>query len=253
MSLLDVRSLSAAVGDVQVLWDASITVEAGEIVCLLGPNGSGKSTLMNAISRLNRLVSGELWFDGHALHRLPPHKINRLGISHVLERHRLFPYMTVLENLLLGAGPNPDPAILKGRFAQVYDLFPRLRERERQLAHSMSGGEQQMCAIGRGLMASPKLLMVDEPFIGLSPRFRDEVTAALLRLNREGLAILIIEQNVRQALAFSHRAYVLKAGQIAAAGPSAVLADSPKLQDIFFGRQRTGHPALGDSNPNPVQ
>jgi branched-chain amino acid transport system ATP-binding protein len=253
MSLLDVRSLSAAIGDVQVLWDASITVEAGEIVCLLGPNGSGKSTLMNAISRLNRLVSGEIWFDSDALHRLPPHKISRLGISHVLERHRLFPYMTVLENLLLGAGPNPGPAVLKSRFARVYDLFPRLRERERQLAHSMSGGEQQMCAIGRGLMASPKLLMVDEPFIGLSPRFRDEVTAALLRLNREGLAILIIEQNVRQALALSHRAYVLKAGQIAAAGPSAELVDSPKLQDIFFGRKPGGRPALGRSNSNPAQ
>jgi len=250
--MLDVRSVGAAFGDVQVLWDASITVDAGEIVCVLGPNGSGKSTLMNAISRLNRLVSGEIWFDGNALHRLPPHKINRLGVSHVLERHRLFPYMTVLENLLLGAGPNPDPAILESRFARVYELFPRLRERERQLAHSMSGGEQQMCAIGRGLMASPKLLMVDEPFIGLSPRFRDEVTAALLHLNREGLAILIIEQNVRQALAFSHRAYVLKAGQIAASGPSRELADSPQLQEIFFGRQRAERPPSGNSKSTSV-
>jgi branched-chain amino acid transport system ATP-binding protein len=246
MPLLDVRSVDVALGDIQVLWDTSITVEIGEIVALLGPNGSGKSTLMNAISRLNRLVSGEIWFDGQALHRLPPHKINRLGVSHVLERHRLFPYMTVLENLLLGAGPNPDPVILKARFALVYDLFPRLKERERQLAHSMSGGEQQMCAIGRGLMASPKLLMVDEPFIGLSPRFRDEVTAALLRLNREGLAILIIEQNVRQALGFSHRAYVLKAGQIAASGPSTELTDSPQLHNIFFGRRRPAGSTLGN-------
>ncbi len=245
MPLLDVRSVGAALGEIQVLWDASITVEAGEIVALLGPNGSGKSTLMNAVSRLNRLVSGEIWFDGHALHRLPPQKINRLGLSHVLERYRLFPYMTVLENLLIGAGPRPDPALLKSRFALVYDLFPRLKERQGQLAHSMSGGEQQMCAIGRGLMASPKLLMVDEPFIGLSPRFRDEVTAALLRLNREGLAILIIEQNVRLALGFSHRAYVLKAGQIAASGSSAELAGSPQLHEIFFGRRRTDHPALG--------
>jgi branched-chain amino acid transport system ATP-binding protein len=245
MPLLDVRSIGAALGDVQVLWDASITVEQGEIVALLGPNGSGKSTLMNAISRLNRLVSGEIWFDGHALHRLPPHRINRLGVSHVLERHRLFPYMTVLENLLLGAGPNPDSAILKSRFALIYDLFPRLKERERQLAHSMSGGEQQMCAIGRGLMAGPKLLMVDEPFIGLSPRFRQEVTAALLRLNREGLSILIIEQNVKQALGFSHRSYVLKAGQIAASGPSTELMNSARLHDIFFGRRPTDHATIG--------
>ncbi len=247
MPLLDVRSLGAAIGDIQVLWNASIAIESGEIVALLGPNGSGKSTLMNAVSRLNRLVSGEIWFDGFELHRLPPHKINRLGISHVLERHRLFPYMTVLENLLLGAGPKPEPAVLKRRFALVYDLFPRLKERQNQLAHSMSGGEQQMCAIGRGLMASPKLLMVDEPFIGLSPRFRDEVTAALLRLNRDGLAILIIEQNVRQALNLSHRAYVLKAGQIAASGPSGGLADSPQLHDIFFGRHRPGSLTLDSS------
>jgi branched-chain amino acid transport system ATP-binding protein len=253
MPLLNVQSIGAALGKVQVLWDASISVEPGEIVCLLGPNGSGKSTLMNAISRLNTLVSGEIWFDGHGLHRLPPHRINRLGVSHVLERHRLFPYMTVLENLLLGAGPYPDLAILKQRFERVYDLFPRLKERERQLAHSMSGGEQQMCAIGRGLMASPKLLMVDEPFIGLSPRFRDEVTAALLRLNREGLTILIIEQNVRQALALSHRAYVLKAGQIAASGPSTELADSPQLRDIFFGEKRAESSASGQSNPTSTQ
>lgn len=247
MSLLDVRSIGVALGNVQVLWAASIAVEPGEIVCLLGPNGSGKSTLMNAVSRLNTLLSGEIWFDGHALHQFPPHKVSRLGISHVLERHRLFPYMTVFENLLLGAGPSPDSKILKNRFARVYDLFPRLKERQRQMAHSMSGGEQQMCAIGRGLMANPKLLMVDEPFIGLSPRFRDEVTAALLRLNREGLAILIIEQNVRQALAFSHRAYILKAGQVAASGPSADLAGSAELQEIFFGRRRSSRSATDSS------
>ena len=240
MSLLDTKSIGVAHGDVQVLWNASIEVEAGEIVCLLGPNGSGKSTLMNSISRLNKLVGGEIWFDGHAIHQLPPHKISRLGISHVLERHRLFPYMTVLENLLLGAGPRPDPEALKSGFDRVYELFPRLKERERQLANSMSGGEQQMCAIGRGLMAAPKLLMVDEPFIGLSPRFREEVTRALQRLNREGLAILIIEQNVRQALGFSHRAYILKAGQIAASGKSSDLINSSALEDIFFGRSRGG-------------
>jgi len=254
MSLLETRSIGVALGDVQVLWDASIAVKPGEIVCLLGPNGSGKSTLMNSISRLNRIVSGEIWFDGHALHRLPPHKVSRLGISHVLERHRLFPYMTVLENLLLGAGSRPDPRRLKDSFARVYELFPRLRERERQLANSMSGGEQQMCAIGRGLMANPKLLMVDEPFIGLSPRFREEVTKALLRLNADGLAIVIIEQNVRQALAFSHRAYVLKAGQIAVSGPSAELAGSAELQDIFFGRRQgetTAPTEILGLGPNP--
>ncbi len=239
MPLLETRSVGVAHGDVQVLWDASIHVDAGEIVCLLGPNGSGKSTLMNSISQLNKLVSGEVRFDGHALHKMPPHKISRTGLSHVLERHRLFPYMTVLENLLLGAGTRPDPARLKARFELVYELFPRLKEREQQTANSMSGGEQQMCAIGRGLMAAPKLLMVDEPFIGLSPRFREEVTKALLRLNSDGLAILIIEQNVRQALSFSHRAYILKAGHVAVSGLSSSLADSPDLEAIFFGRNQS--------------
>jgi branched-chain amino acid transport system ATP-binding protein len=244
MPLLETRSVGVALGDVQVLWNASIAVEPGEIVCLLGPNGSGKSTLMNSISRLNRLVSGEIWFDGNAIHAMPPHRINALGISHVLERHRLFPFMSVYENLVLGAGALTDTAILKQRFERVYELFPRLKERERQLANSMSGGEQQMCAIGRGLMSNPKLLMVDEPFIGLSPRFREEVTKILLRLNQEGVAILLIEQNVRQALALSQRAYVLKAGQIALTGQSADIAKSPELEEIFFGRKRDSLIAL---------
>ncbi len=237
MPLLETRSVGVALGYVQVLWNASITVEPGEIVCLLGPNGSGKSTLMNSISRLNRLVSGEIWFEGKAVHALPPHKVPPLGISHVLERHRLFPYMTVYENLLIGAGAVTDAAILKRRFDRVYDLFPRLKEREHQIANSMSGGEQQMCAIGRGMMSDPKLLMVDEPFIGLSPRFREEVTKTIQQLNREGIAILLIEQNVRQALALSHRAYILKAGQIALTGNSAEIAKSTALEEIFFARK----------------
>lgn len=237
MPLLETRSVGVALGDVQVLWNASITVEPGEIVCLLGPNGSGKSTLMNSVSRLNRLVSGEIWFDGTAVHSLPPHKVPQLGVSHVLERHRLFPFMTVYENLLIGAGSVTDPAILKQRFERVYTLFPRLKERERQVANSMSGGEQQMCAIGRGLMSDPKLLMVDEPFIGLSPKFREEVTKTIQQLNRDGIAILMIEQNVRQALALSHRSYILKAGQIALTGRSADIAKSPQLEEIFFARK----------------
>jgi branched-chain amino acid transport system ATP-binding protein len=234
--LLETRSVGVAHGEIQVLWDASITVNPGEIVCLLGPNGSGKSTLMNSISGLNKVVSGEIRFEGQLLNKLPAHKINQVGLSHVLERHRLFPYMTVFENLILGAGRRPSPAFLKSRFDLVYDLFPRLRERNQQVAKSMSGGEQQMCAIGRGLMGSPKMLMVDEPFIGLSPRFREEVTKALARLNRESLAILLIEQNVKQALELSHRAYILRAGHIVVSGPSSTLVKDSRLAEIFFGR-----------------
>ncbi|MBX6368560.1 MAG: ABC transporter ATP-binding protein [Rhodospirillales bacterium] len=237
MKLLEARGLGVAYGDFQVLWDASIEADKGEIVCLLGPNGSGKSTLMNSLSRLTRLTAGEILFDGHALHDLPPHRISSLGLSHVLERHRLFPYMTVLENLLLGAGPRPDRARLARAFERVYSLFPRLKEREKQLAHSMSGGEQQMCAIARGLMSEPKLLMVDEPFIGLSPQLRHEVAGALRRLNEEGVTILLIEQNVREALAFAHRAYVLRAGRIVLAAPAGELLAGDALESVFFGRR----------------
>jgi branched-chain amino acid transport system ATP-binding protein len=237
MPLLEARGLGVAYGDFQVLWDASIVAEKGEIVCLLGPNGSGKSTLMNSVSRLTRLTGGEIQFDGHALHELPPHRIAGLGLSHVLERHRLFPYMTVLENLLLGAGPRPDRRRLGAGLDRVYALFPRLKERERQLAHSLSGGEQQMCAIARGLMSEPKLLMVDEPFIGLSPQLRQEVGVALRTLNGEGVAILLVEQNVQEALSFAHRAYVLRAGRIVLAGDARDLLTGDELESVFFGRR----------------
>jgi branched-chain amino acid transport system ATP-binding protein len=236
MKLLEARGLGVAYGDFPVLWDATIDADPGEIVCLLGPNGSGKSTLMNSLSRLTRLTGGEIIFDGHALHDLPPHRIAKLGLSHVLERHRLFPYMTVLENLLLGAGPRPDRRRLARALERAYALFPRLKERERQLAHSMSGGEQQMCAIARGLMSDPKLLMVDEPFIGLSPQLRQEVGIALRRLNEDGVAILLIEQNVREALGFAHRAYVLRAGRIVLAGSARDLLTGNELETVFFGR-----------------
>lgn len=239
MSLLDARGLSVAYGDFQVLWDVSITIEPGEMLCLLGPNGSGKSTLMNSLSRLTTLQAGEIWFDGHALHALPPHRIAALGLSHVLERHRLFPHMTVLENLLLGAGPRPDRTRLARAFDRVYGLFPRLRERQGQLARSLSGGEQQMCAIARGLMSAPKLLMVDEPYIGLSPQLRDEVGAALRQLNGEGVTILLIEQNVRQALALAQRAYVLRAGRVALERSAASLLAGSDLEDVFFGVVRS--------------
>jgi branched-chain amino acid transport system ATP-binding protein len=237
MPLLEARGLGVAYGDFQVLWDASITAEQGEIVCLLGPNGSGKSTLMNSVSRLTRLTGGEIQFDGHPIHELPPHRIAALGLSHILERHRLFPYMTVLENLLLGAGPRPDRRRLGASFDRVYALFPRLKEREKQLAHSLSGGEQQMCAIARGLMSEPKLLMVDEPFIGLSPQLRQEVGTALRSLNRDGLAILLIEQNVREELGFADRAYVLRAGRIVLSGGARDLLAGDELENVFFGRR----------------
>ncbi len=170
--MLEVRNLASGYGGHQILWDVSLRVDDGEIVALLGPNGSGKSTLINSISRLVDRLSGDILFDGVALHDLPPHRMLGCGLSHVLERHRLFPYTSVLENLQLGAGPGASREKVERGLGRAYQLFPRLRERVGQMAGSLSGGEQQMCAIARGLMAQPRLLLVDEPFIGLSPHMR---------------------------------------------------------------------------------
>ncbi len=233
--MLEVRDLAAGYGKHQVLWGVSIHVAEGEVVALLGPNGSGKSTLINSISRLVDRLGGEIVFDGHALHTLPAHRMLGCGLSHVLERHRLFPYMTVLENLQLGAGPGASREKVDRGLERAYALFPRLRERTRQMAGSMSGGEQQMCAIARGLMGEPRLLLVDEPFIGLSPHMRAEVAEAIRRINADGVAILMIEQNVAAALAMSHRAYVLREGRIVLSGPSPDLMKGDRLQKAFLG------------------
>ncbi|MEO6271067.1 MAG: ABC transporter ATP-binding protein [Lautropia sp.] len=235
--MLEVRNLAAGYGRHQILWDVSLDVGDGEVVGLLGANGSGKSTLINSISRLVDRLSGEIMFDGMALHSLPPHRMLCCGLSHVLERHRLFPYMSVLENLQLGAGPAASREKLERGLERAYALFPRLRERTRQMAGSMSGGEQQMCAIARGLMAEPRLLLVDEPFIGLSPHLRTEVAQAIRRINEEGVAILMIEQNVAAALAMSHRAYVLREGRIVLSGSSTELGSGDRLRRAFMGGQ----------------
>lgn len=234
--MLEVSKLDAGYGAYQVLWGVSIEVGDGEIVALLGPNGSGKSTLMNAISRLVERFAGTIVFDGVSLHELPTYKLPRNGLSHVLERHRLFPYMTVLENLQLGAGPSASREKVERGLEKAYALFPRLRERTRQMAGSMSGGEQQMCALARGLMSEPRLLLIDEPFIGLSPHMRAEVEAAIRRINGEGVAILLIEQNVAVSLAMSNRAYILREGRVVLEGPSSELAVGDRVQQAFMGR-----------------
>ena len=236
--MLEVRQVAAGYDGAQVLWGPSIHVGDGEVVALMGPNGSGKSTLMNSISGLVRVWSGEILFDEVPMHTLPAHRRLGLGILHVLERHRLFPHMTVLENLQLGCGPRgTDDQIARG-LQQAFHLFPRLRERQSQTARLLSGGEQQMCAIARGLMSAPKLLLVDEPFIGLSPHLREEVAGVIRSVNASGVAIVLIEQNVEQALALSHRAYVLREGRVALTGDSTELRRSRAVQEVFLGRRR---------------
>ena len=235
--LLAADNVDVAYGDFQVLWGVSAEVREGEIVALLGPNGAGKSTLMNTISGLLHPRHGRIVMAGRRIDTLPAHHIVGEGIAHVLERRRLFPFLTVRDNLLLGAH---HPAARRERAAtleQVEKLFPVLHERRGQLAHTLSGGEQQMVAIARGLMARPRLLMIDEPFLGLAPRIVQEIGGVIRRIHDQGVAVLFVEQNVELALTLAHRGYVLESGRLILHGPSAELLQSAEIKRVFLGDQ----------------
>jgi branched-chain amino acid transport system ATP-binding protein len=233
--LLEARDVDVVLGDYQVLWGARLAVAPGEIVAVLGPNGAGKSTLVNAVSGLLRPRAGEIVFEGKRISGLPPHRIVARGISHVLERRRLFPYLSVRQNVWLGGYHAGARAGRPARFRWVSELFPIIRARAEQPAHTLSGGEQQMVAIARGLMACPRLLMIDEPFLGLAPRVVRQIAEVIRRINGEGIAIVFIEQNVELALSLAHRGYVLESGRTVLDGPSAALLRSPEVRRIFLG------------------
>lgn len=233
--MLKVSNIEVSYGDYQVIWGVSLEVAEGEMVSLMGPNGSGKSTVFNTISGLLKPRSGSIELAGTRIDGQATHDIVRLGLAHILERRRVFPYLTVRENLWLGAY-HPDAKPHREQTLQeVYALFPRLQERERQMAHSLSGGEQQMLALGRGLMSRPRLLMVDEPFLGLAPGVVQEMKDAFERVNAQGVSILFIEQNVQVALNMSSRGYILESGRLALEGASAELLNSPEVKRIFLG------------------
>ena len=233
---LAVEGLDVAYGDFQVLWQAELSVQPGEIVALLGPNGAGKSTLMNTISGLNKPLAGSVIFEGKRIGGMPAHLIVGEGIAHVLERRRLFPFMTVEDNVLLGAHNPRARAQRDETRARVEALFPLLKARRTQLANSLSGGEQQMVAIARGLMARPKLLMVDEPFLGLSPRMVGEIGALIKRVrDEEGISVVFIEQNVELALGLADRGFILESGRTILHGPSSELLGSAEVKRIFLG------------------
>ena len=222
--------------DYQILWNVSFSAPRGEVTAILGPNGSGKSTLMNTLSGLVRARTGEISLGGQRIDGLPPHRIVGLGLAHVLERRRLFPYLSVRQNLLLGAYHPAAKARRAETLAEVEALFPRLRERETQAAGTLSGGEQQMVAIARGLMARPSILMVDEPFLGLAPRVIEQIAAVLTEINRtRGITVIFIEQNVELALRMAHRACILESGRTILEGPSADLLASSEVKRIFLG------------------
>jgi len=231
--MLSVEGLEAGYGDVQVLWGVSLRVERGEVVALLGSNGAGKTTTLRAISGLLRPTSGRITFDGVDITGKPAHEIVRLGVSMVPEGRRLFPKMTVYENLRMGAylvGGD-----VRDRFEMVYSLFPILRERRDQLAGTLSGGEQQMLAIGRGLMSSPRLLMLDEPSLGLAPKIVHEVLRAVQQIREEGVTVLLVEQNVQQALSIADRGYVIETGRIVLEGTGGELLENEHVKTAYLG------------------
>jgi len=233
--MLELTRVRAGYGSFQALFDVSLEVRRGEAVGVIGPNGAGKTTLMRVISGLIRPTAGSIVMERVDLLATPPHRIVEIGIAHVPESRRLFPRMTVEDNLKMGGFLPAARPKARRRFDFVYELFPLLRERRRQLAGSMSGGEQQMCAIGRALMSEPKLLLLDEPSAGLAPVVVDLVFALVQRIRAGGVTVLIVEQNVQQVLRIVDRAYVLKAGTIRAAGAAAELRDSAIIREAYLG------------------
>jgi len=233
--LLEVKNIDAGYGFLQVLRDVSLHIDQGEYVCLVGPNGAGKSTILKVIAGMLKPTSGEIRFQGEPIDGLPGNRVTRKGISYVSESMNLFTNMSVEENLFMGAYTIKDKKIQQDRLDFVYGLFPRMAERRRQLAGTLSGGERKMLAIGRGLMPNPKLLLVDEPSFGLAPQLTENVFASLDTLKEGGLTILLVEQNVTKTLAVTDRGYVLENGKIELQGKSSELAGNPHVRKVFLG------------------
>jgi len=234
-SLLSIEKLSFSYGDLRVLWDIDLKVDKGEIVTVVGSNGAGKSTTLKNVSRMVRPGTGALSFDGVDLTRLESHQVVELGIVQVPEGRRIFPEMTVLENLRMGSFVPHTRKDRARNIERAFTLFPRLRERQKQLGGTMSGGEQQMLAIARGLMANPRLLLLDEPSLGLSPLFVRNIFEIITEINRQGVTILLVEQNVFQSLRISHRAYVLETGRVVISGSGEQLLKDDHVKKAYLG------------------
>jgi branched-chain amino acid transport system ATP-binding protein len=235
--LLEVKGLDVLYGDVQAVWDLSIHVDKGAIVALVGANGAGKTTLLKTISGIVHARRGEVFFSGRSLVKLRPQEVVNIGVSHVPEGRRLFSKLTVLENLKLGAYPPRARPLFAQSLERAYGLFPVLKERKGQTAGSLSGGEQQMLAIARALMAQPDLLMLDEPSLGLSPILVRTMFELICTLNNQKVTILLVEQNIHQALKIAHQAYVLKTGKIAMTGRGDELLSNPEVRKAYIGER----------------
>jgi branched-chain amino acid transport system ATP-binding protein len=235
MSLLQIQDVAVYYGGIQALKGVSLHLEMGELLAIVGANGAGKTTLLRTVSGVLRARSGSIRFDGRDLTRLPPHAIVGLGIAHSPEGRQLFGGLTVLENLRLGAVQRGDRAGVEHDFEYVFELFPILRERRQQRAGTLSGGEQQMLAIGRALMARPRLLLLDEPSLGLAPLLVERIFDVIARLKSERVTLLLVEQNARMALEVADRAYVMETGRIKLAGSAAELAANPEVERAYLG------------------
>jgi branched-chain amino acid transport system ATP-binding protein len=233
--LLELRNVRVSYGDVEVLKGISINIEKGKVVCLLGANGAGKSTALRALSGLVPLNSGEIYFDGERIDGLAPHHIVRKGVIHVPEERRLFPEMGVIENLEMGAYLEKDPKKLKANIEEVLTIFPRLKSKLKQQAGTLSGGEQQMAAIGRALMSKPRLMVMDEPTLGLSPILCETVMDSIVQIRQRGTSLLLSEQNSELALDVSDEGYIMRLGEIVLHGTSKELASDERVRKAYLG------------------
>ena len=233
--MLTINKLNFSYGDLKVLWDIDLEVKQGEIVTVVGSNGAGKSTTLKNVSRLVKPTSGTLTFNGTDLTRLEPHQVVEQGIVQVPEGRKIFPEMTVLENLRMGSYLKSTRGDREANIDRAFTLFPRLKERAKQLGGTMSGGEQQMLAIARGLMSNPKLLLLDEPSLGLAPLFVKFIFDIITEINKQGVTILLVEQNVYQSLRISHRAYVLETGRVVLTGTGEALLNDEHVKKAFLG------------------
>jgi branched-chain amino acid transport system ATP-binding protein len=233
--VLRVEALEVAYGKIQALWGISVEIPEGEIVAVVGANGAGKTTMLKTLSGLLRPMAGRISLDDRRIDLLSPAEIVGLGVVHVPEGRKLFPEMTVLDNLLVGGYPAGARSRRPQRLEHVFTVFPRLAERRRQLAGTLSGGEQQMVAIGRGLMAGPRILMLDEPSLGLAPIMVQEMFGVIGEINRTGVTVLLVEQNTEHALALAHRGFVLESGRVALSGTGPELLASPQVREAYLG------------------
>ena len=233
--MLDVQNVSVYYGKAQILHDINLNVEKGEIVAIMGPNGTGKTVFLRTISGLLRPKTGSITFLGERIDRLPSHEVVKRGIAHCPERQKLFPEMSVMENLELGAYLRSDTDSIKRDLEDTFDLFPVLKERRHQLARTLSGGEQQMLTLGRALMSDPKLMMLDEPSMGLAPIIRERIMSIINEIRRRGVTVLLVEQDVALALSLCDRGYVFEEGTVFIKGTNSYLKGNPRIKEAYLG------------------